>query len=89
MAGVQIRPGFEFLLGKAIIISMKIKCEACGTEYEDTASVICDNCGYRMIRIKPQDVNANPESVKCRKCGARQKWGTKICPNCGDLMRYD
>jgi len=66
---------------------MKIRCEACGTEYENAVSSICDNCGYRMVRSKPQKVDETPEFVRCLKCGARLKWGTLICPNCGDLIR--
>jgi len=77
------------LQAAAVIITfMKIKCEACGTEYENATSSICDNCGYRMIRIKPQKVGENPEKVRCVKCGASYAWGTKICGNCGDLLRY-
>jgi ribosomal protein L37E len=68
---------------------MKIKCEACGTEWENATGAFCDNCGYRMIRIKPQKVGENPELIRCRKCGASYAWGTKICGNCGDLLRYD
>jgi len=68
---------------------MKIKCEACGTEYEDPVSLVCDNCGYRMSRIKQKNLNDNPETVSCRKCGAKYPYGTKICGNCGDLIRYE
>ena len=67
---------------------MKIRCEACGTEYENATSSLCDNCGYRMVRITPQKVGENPETVRCIKCGASYQWGTKICGNCGDLIRY-
>jgi len=67
---------------------MKIKCEACGAEYENPVSLICDNCGYRMTRIRPQKAEENPEFVRCKKCGAKVNWGVKICPNCGDLVRY-
>jgi len=66
---------------------MKIRCEACGTEYENATSMICDNCGYRMARTKPPDKDDHPEFVRCIKCGARVNWGVKICPNCGDLVR--
>jgi len=67
---------------------MKVRCESCGAEYENPASMICDNCGMRMNRIRLQKPDENPESVRCQKCGARHSYGTKICPNCGELIRY-
>jgi rRNA maturation endonuclease Nob1 len=78
----------EFKGREDIIFFMKVKCEACGTEYEDPASSICDNCGMRMNRIRPQKSDETPENVRCLKCGARYSYGVKICSNCGDLIRY-
>ncbi len=65
---------------------MKIKCEACGTEYENPVSTICDNCGYRMSRtLKVEE--EKPDFVICRSCGSRNKTEARICFNCGNLIR--
>ena len=64
-----------------------IRCEFCGTEYPALTSKFCDRCGRRFTRIMPE---APPEAVeynRCPKCGHRNRLGTLICVECGNLIR--
>ena len=66
---------------------MKVKCEACGTEYENPTSMICDNCGFRMSRTATMKGEAKADYLTCPSCGSRNKLEARICFNCGNLIR--
>lgn len=63
----------------------KVKCEFCGTEYEDPESIFCENCGRKMKR---KDAKSEEEEnyVRCNLCGWRNKKGDRICVNCGEVI---
>lgn len=66
---------------------MKVRCEACGAEYENPASMICDNCGMRMSRTVTKVEEKEPDYASCPQCGTRNKGSAKLCINCGNLIR--
>ncbi len=66
---------------------MKVKCEACGAEYENPVSQICDNCGFRMSRTMTKKGEEKSKYVTCPACGSRNKPEVRICFNCGNLIR--
>ena len=64
-----------------------IRCEFCGAEYATLTSKFCDRCGRRFTRIMVDLAPEEAEYVRCPKCGHRNRIGTRICPECGNLIR--
>ncbi len=63
-----------------------IKCEHCGTEYEEPKSVFCDKCGHKMKRFGGVRKEQEQELIRCHTCGHRNKPDTTTCFNCGELL---
>lgn len=66
------------------------KCEFCGFDQDTDKSVICDNCGMRVVRAKTvpkTEKKAEPQSetVRCHNCGVPTT--KSICNNCGAAVR--
>jgi len=64
-----------------------IRCEFCGTEYPAITSKFCDRCGRRFTRTMPEAPVETLEYHRCPKCGHRNRFGTLICVECGNLIR--
>jgi hypothetical protein len=64
-----------------------IRCEFCGTEYAAQTSKFCDRCGRRFTRIMVVVPPEGAEFARCPKCGQRNRIGTRICVQCGNLIR--
>ena len=64
-----------------------IRCEFCGTVYENPASKFCDTCGRRLTRVMPAPVDESAHAKRCPLCGHQNKLEAQICVNCGQLMR--
>ena len=65
-----------------------IRCEFCGTVSENPTGKFCDQCGRRLTRTMNEDRGDSTDAVRCLQCGHRNKPGTRICVECGNLMRF-
>jgi DNA-directed RNA polymerase subunit RPC12/RpoP len=64
-----------------------IRCEFCGAEYTVLTSKFCDRCGRRFTRVMPEVPPEEVEYHRCPQCGHRNRIGTQICVECGNLIR--
>lgn len=64
-----------------------IRCEFCGTVYENPPGKFCDKCGRRLTRVMPAPADESAQAKRCPLCGHQNKLEARVCVNCGQLMR--
>jgi len=63
-----------------------IKCEFCGTEYEEDPGKFCDKCGRVLSRMTFDAPEDGGEMVRCKNCGHPNLPDAEICTNCGEKI---
>lgn len=58
-------------------------CPECSTEVEDTVA-FCSKCGFKFEPLpEVEEVEEDPQGLKCKACGAELEEGVAFCGSCG------